>query len=180
MEALRRDDERRIVKAPKAGDRMSTSADQERIKQLLYHEARLMDEHRYTEWLALWDEKGIYWVPSGGAGRDPAKEVSIIYDNRAKLNDRIARFESGDVLAQEPRKPMRRLISNIEVESTGDAELTVLSNFILIIAELHEQAVWAGQSIHKLQERGEGFAILFKKVILVNNDIEMPPLQFLV
>jgi 3-phenylpropionate/cinnamic acid dioxygenase small subunit len=119
-------------------------------------------------------------VPSGGPGRDPTKEVSIIYDNRAKLNDRIARFQSGDVLAQEPRRPMRRLISNIEVEATGDAELTVLSNFILVMAELHEQAVWAGQSIHKLRERGEGFAILFKKVILVNNDIEMPPLQFLV
>lgn len=156
------------------------SVDRERFAQFLYHEARLMDEHRYAEWLELWDAAGIYWVPSGGPGRDPTKEVSIIYDNQAKLNDRIARFQSGDVLAQEPRRPMRRLIANIEIEDTGGAETTVLSNFILVMAELHDQTIWAGQSIHKLRDCKDGFAILFKKVILVNNDIEMPPLQFLV
>jgi len=159
---------------------MSTPVDKERITQFLYHEARLMDEHRYAEWLELWDSDGVYWVPSGGPGHDPAKEVAIIYDNRAKLNDRIARFQSGDVLAQEPRRPMRRVISNIEIDEINGSEATVISNFILIKAELHEQTVWAGQSIHKLRDRNGGFAIFFKKVILVNNDIEMPILQFLV
>jgi 3-phenylpropionate/cinnamic acid dioxygenase small subunit len=152
----------------------------EKIEQFLYEEARLMDEHRYSEWLNLWDDDAIYWVPSGGEGNDPTKEVSIIYDNRAKLNDRVARFLSGDVLAQIPPRPMRRIVSNIQVEKDGPEDVTVGSNFILVQAAIHEQIIWAGRSTHRLRQRDGRLVVAFKKVVLVNNNIEMPILQFLV
>ena len=30
----------------------------------LYREARLLDERRYDEWLALFTEDGLYWAPT--------------------------------------------------------------------------------------------------------------------
>ena len=30
-----------------------------------------MDEHRYKEWLALWAEDGVYWVPCNDDDIDP-------------------------------------------------------------------------------------------------------------
>jgi benzoate/toluate 1,2-dioxygenase beta subunit len=149
------------------------------IQKFLYNEARLMDEHRYSEWLSLWDEDGIYWVPCNNAGNDPENEVAIIYDNYSRLSDRIARFESGTVMMQNPPAMMRRMISNIEVGDSDGRETTVLSNFLVIEVRGVQQIIWAGQSTHKLRAADGGFRIGYKKVVLVNNDQELPSLQFL-
>ena len=47
------------------------------IERFLYHEARLMDNHRYAEWHALWAEDGplTYWVPCNGDAVDPRENV---------------------------------------------------------------------------------------------------------
>jgi 3-phenylpropionate/cinnamic acid dioxygenase small subunit len=149
------------------------------IEKFLFREARLMDEHRYQEWLTLWASDAVYWVPCLHEDTDPLRQVSIIYDNRAKLEDRVNRLASGSVLAQDPKPRMRRVISNIEVERTGE-EATVDSNFILIQARGANQYTWCGKSIHKLREQDGGIKIAHKKVLLVNSDQEMPVLQFLI
>lgn len=149
------------------------------IEKFLFREARLMDEHLYQEWLTLWTSDAVYWVPCGHEDTDPLRQVSIIYDNRAKLEDRINRLQSGSVLAQDPKPRMRRLISNVEIERAGE-ETTVGSNFILIQARGSSQYTWCGRSIHKLREQDGGIKIANKKVLLVNSEQEMPVLQFLI
>jgi 3-phenylpropionate/cinnamic acid dioxygenase small subunit len=152
--------------------------DDTEIRRFLYREARMMDEHRYREWLDLFTDDAVYWVPCGGPGNDVESEVAFIYDNRARLEDRIARFESGTVMAQMPKAPMRRVVSNIEV--THGRDLEVVSNFVLVEARRGTQFLWAGQSTHRLRRIGAELRIAFKKVVLVNNDQEIPSLQFLV
>jgi 3-phenylpropionate/cinnamic acid dioxygenase small subunit len=150
------------------------------IENLLYREARLMDEHRYEEWLSLWTSDAIYWVPCGHEDTDPLTQVSIIYDNRAKMGDRVARLMSGSVMAQDPKPRMRRVISNIEVEHKGDDQAIVDSNFILIQARNSKQLIWCGRSAHSIRREGEALKIARKKVLLVNSEQEMPVLQFLI
>ena len=150
------------------------------IEQFLFREARLMDEHRYEEWLSLWADDAVYWIPCGHEDTDPLRQVSVIYDNRTKLGDRVARLKSGSVMAQDPKPRMRRMISNVEIESSVGSELTVGSNFILIQARGGQQLIWCGRSIHKLRAGGGGFKIAHKKVLLVNSEQEMPVLQFLI
>jgi len=159
---------------------LSESMIEKLAEKFLYREARLVDEHRYDEWLSLWADDGIYWIPCRHEDDDPARQVSIVYDNRAKLGDRIARFKSGAVLAQVPKTRLRRVISNIEVTHGGGNELAVESNFILVEARDGMQHVWCGRSIHALRETGGDFRIARKKVLLVNSDLEIPVLQFLI
>ena len=45
----------------------------ERVEEFLFHEAKLIDEHLYDEWLALWTEDGLYWVPCNTDDADPAR-----------------------------------------------------------------------------------------------------------
>ncbi len=150
------------------------------IEKFLFREARLMDEHRYEEWLALWTGDAVYWVPCGHEDTDPLRQVSIIFDNRAKLGDRVARLQSGSVMAQDPKPRMRRVISNVEVERAGEREATVGSNFVLVQARGGAQVTWCGRSIHKLREQDGDIKIAHKKVMLVNSEQEMPVLQFLI
>jgi 3-phenylpropionate/cinnamic acid dioxygenase small subunit len=139
-----------------------------------------MDEHRYQEWLSLWTDDGVYWVPCGREPGDPAREVSIIYDDRSKLADRAQYLETGTVREADARPLMRRVISNIEATALSDAETEVASNFVLVEARDGAQQLWCGRSIHRLRREGDDLKIAYKKVLLVNRDQPMPILQFLI
>jgi benzoate/toluate 1,2-dioxygenase beta subunit len=154
----------------------TAEADHRAVAAFLYREARLADEARYAEWLALWTDDGVYWVPATiDPDANPERHLSHIYDNRARIETRVKLLQTGVRYSQEPASRMRRLISNIEVESVGDGELVAGSNFIL--AEL---AVQAGRATHRLRRVGGDLRMSRKTVVLVNAAEPLPNLAFLI
>lgn len=153
----------------------------ERVQLFLFREARLADEWRLDDWLALWAPQSLYWVPVNHDDVDPRRELSLIYDDRQRLELRIARIQSGMAWTQEPRSRLRRVLSNIEMESVTDDRLEVHSNFHLNelrpSTSTSTQVVWTGHTIHHLLPAGDGFQIALKKVLLLNNDEELPQLS---
>ena len=153
--------------------------DRDTIASFLYREARLMDAHSYDEWLALWDEDATYWVPCNADDIDPSRNVSIIYDRGGQVRARIQRLkETSWLREQAPR--LKRLVSNIEIESSGDNELVVNSAFILAELHHHNHYLWAGSTTHKLVPNGDGLKMKFKKVVLLDNNEALPNLMFLI
>ena len=109
----------------------------------------------------------------------PTQNVSVIYDRRGQLRARIQRLkETSWLREQAPR--LKRLVSNIEVESATDSEVVVSSAFILAELHHHKQYLWAGSTTHKLIPNGHGFKIKSKKVLLLNNNEPLPNLLFLI
>ncbi len=153
------------------------------IENFLYNEANLMDEHRYDEWEALWADDGVYWVPTDNA-EDPTAHVSIIYADRQEIARRIARLKTDAAWAQDPRSGLRRVVSNVQITEDGNGTITVYSNFVLTEVRRRSveswQNIWSGRTIHKLRRENEALRIASKKVMLVNNDVEVPSLWFLV
>jgi 3-phenylpropionate/cinnamic acid dioxygenase small subunit len=154
--------------------------DRHDIERFLYREARLMDEHRFDEWLALWTEDALYWVPSNRDDADPTREVSIIYDDRARLEERIFRLKGTAAHAQDPPSRMLRLVSNVEIEEGADGDVTVYSNFNLTELRRGRQDTFTGRTVHRLRQNEGRFKIAWKKVMLVNNDEVFDNLTFLV
>jgi benzoate/toluate 1,2-dioxygenase subunit beta len=162
---------------------MASDAEHRSAVEFLYREARLADEARYAEWLALWTDDGVYWVP---ATTDPAAapdtHISHVYDNRARLDTRIKLLQTGSRHSQEPASLMRRLISNVEVTSDG-GELVVGSNFILgelSVQAKHELHWWVGRTTHRLRPVDGALRLAAKKVVLVNAAEPLPNLSFLI
>ena len=158
------------------------------VEAFVFLEARLADESRYGDWLALWDADAHYWVPAGPADYDPASatKVSYINDNRNRLETRVAQLGTGARYAQTPPSPMRRVVSNVEIlartEERVDELVDVGSNFVLY--ELSAQAsneirIWAGRTTHILRRVEGGFLIRRKVVELVNASRPLPTLAFL-
>ncbi|MBF6568982.1 MAG: aromatic-ring-hydroxylating dioxygenase subunit beta [Candidatus Binataceae bacterium] len=156
------------------------AADRSKVENFIYHEARLMDENRYDEWLALWTSDALYWVPCGRDDADPKREVSLIYDDHTRLETRIRRLNSGVAHAQDPKSRMRRVISNLEIEEESNGEVNTASNFILAELRRGVQDVFAGRTIHRLRPENGSYKLVFKKVLLVNNDEYIDNLTFLV
>ena len=149
----------------------------------LHREARLADEARYAEWLALWTDDGVYWVPATtDPAADPDKHLSHIYDNRGRLETRVKMLQSGFRYSQEPASSMRRLISNIEIVRAGD-DYVAESNFILgelAVQAKHEMHWWIGRTTHRLRRVGGELRMREKKVVLVNAAEPLPNLTFLI
>ena len=156
------------------------AVDRQLVEQFLYYEADLMDEHRYDEWLELWTDDALYWVPTGRDEVDPKREISLIYDDRTRLQVRIARLKSGFAHAQEPKSRMRRLISNIVVGEETNRDILSRSNFLLVELRRGKQDLFAGRTIHRLRPYAGSFKLVFKKVLLVNNDESIDNLTFLI
>ncbi len=159
---------------------MSLSSGQSEVERFLFHEARLMDEHRYDDWLALWMlDDATYWIPANADDIDPMQNVSVIYDRGGQIRNRIRRLK--ETLWLKERAPrLKRIVGNIMVESASGHDLTVSSNFIL--AELHRgsQIIWAGTTLHVLIAQSESFRIKSKKILLLNNNEALPNMLFLI
>lgn len=163
---------------------MVSDAEDKAVMDFLHKEARLADESRYDEWEALWEDDALYWVPSRADGEtDPQRELSHMYDNRTRIATRIRMLKSGYRYSQKPASPMRRLISNVEIEKTDAGEFIVGSNFLLLELSLqaeHDLHLWGGRTIHKLRWVDGQLKMFFKKVLLVNAEEPLPNLTFLI
>ena len=163
---------------------MTVELDRQAVTDFLHKEARLADEACYAEWLALWTDDAVYWVPATtDPAADPEKHLSHIYDNRGRLETRIKMLQSGFRYSQEPASPMRRLISNIEIAAGAGGEFVAESNFLLAelsIQAKHEMHWWVGRTTHRLRRVAGELRMCAKKVVLVNAAEPLPNLTFLI
>jgi 3-phenylpropionate/cinnamic acid dioxygenase small subunit len=147
---------------------------------ILYAEGRLLDERRHNEWLGMLTADAVYWMPCNGDGVDPNREVALVYDSFAKLRDRIDRLASGVAHAQSPPSKTKRLVSNVQMEESGEDAAMVLSAFILYELRRGKERVFAGRCEHRMRFEDGRWKIAAKKVVLVNNDEVIDNLTFIV
>jgi 3-phenylpropionate/cinnamic acid dioxygenase small subunit len=150
------------------------------VEQFLYREARLQDELDYDAWESLWTDDAVYWVPANGDEIDPEREMSIIYDNRARIATRIKQLKTGKRHAQNPPSRMRHMISNVELLADDGGELRVAANFVVHESRERGRTVWAGRSDYTLRREGAGLKMAAKKVRLIDNDRPLYTLSFLI
>ncbi|AXV06690.1 Aromatic-ring-hydroxylating dioxygenase, beta subunit [Euzebya pacifica] len=148
------------------------------VHDFLNHEAELLDAHEYRSWLEMWEDDGIYWVPaSDRSADDPDSAINIIYDNRRRIERRVAQLETGLRHAQIPASRLVRTIGTISA-TASDEGVDVRMAFVLVESR-REQHVWSGRVEYALRARDEGFGIRQKKVLLVDPRKPLRTLAFL-
>lgn len=153
------------------------------VEQFVYREARLQDEQRYDEWEALWTDDGVYWVPANGDDIDPEREMSIIFDNRARIATRVKQLNTGKRHSQTPPSRLRRLVSNIELiepESGEEGDIGVGANFLVYESRERGVTIWGGRSRYSLRRSEDGLRMVRKTVLLVDNDRPLSTMAFLI
>ena len=155
------------------------------VELLLFREAELADAHRYDEWLALWAQDLLYWVPCNADDIDPERKISLIYEDRPKLEQRLLRLGTKHAHSQRPQSKLARTVSNIVLEDydydNAPAQGGVAtSRFIVAEMRLDKQTLWCGRMRHLLVREDGALRIKEKRVYLVNNDAPMPNLTFII
>ena len=142
----------------------------EEIAGFLVAEARMLDERRWEDWLALFAEDGWYWVPLEEGQENPRESVSLIYDDRRLLETRIRRLAEAALHAQTPASRTSRIVANATVEEEDAGELTVRAKFEMVESRNDRRRVFAGTTWHRLARDGGTFRIRWKRVDLVDCD----------
>ena len=142
-----------------------------RIEEFLYHEAFLLDERRFEEWLALFTKDAHYWIPIEHGQVNPYDTVSIIYDDRMSMELRVRQFTAPNRHAQAVKTWTSHMIGNIRLAGSGpEGRLTVTSNCHVLEAKGEALRHLGGRCTHTLVEADETFMIQSKRVDLVNCD----------
>jgi benzoate/toluate 1,2-dioxygenase beta subunit len=141
-----------------------------RCEQFLAHEARLLDDARFDEWLALFTEDAWYWLPVDAEQKDPFTTVSLIYDDRRLLETRVRRLASPRIYSQEPRSRTSRIVANITLEESDASACTLRSKFLTLEYRREGQRMFGGTVFHRLVLIDGQFRIAWKRVNLVNCD----------
>lgn len=143
------------------------------IEQFLYHEARLLDMQRYEEWLDLYTEDAIYWVPLEQGQDDPLQTSSIIYDDRTLLELRVRQARHPRAHARLPLVRTVHQVGNVAVLSEVNSEIKVASTLQLVEFRNERQRVWGALVEHVLRRTAAGLRIARKRVDLVNSEGEL-------
>lgn len=154
---------------------------QYRVEQFLYHEAQLLDDWMWTDWLALLAEDIRYWMPvrhnrlrrQRGQSEIPSGlEMAHFDDDLAALQMRVTQLGSGRHWAEDPPSRCRHLVANVRIESdfAEASELNVRSNFVVYRNRLETEVdLWAGERRDVLRLDGDSFKIARRTILLDQN-----------
>ena len=159
-----------LVPRHRATHRRAETLDLNRCERFLQHEARLLDEGKFDDWLALFTPDGSYWVPSEPDQDNPHETVSLIYDDRRLLETRGRRLASARIYSQEPRSRTSRIVSNVSIEDGDNNACTVRSKFLMVEYRREAQRLFAGTAVHRLVQNDGLILIASKRVNLLNCD----------
>jgi benzoate/toluate 1,2-dioxygenase beta subunit len=161
---------------------MAVLPDLKAIESFLIHEARLLDERKFEDWMALFDDEGFYWAPSVVGQQSPLTEVSIFFDNKELMAQRITRLRHERIHSQIPHARTMHMVNNVVISDTREDtdEISVMSKFLVLeyrpsIPE-GVQRMFGGDYQHILKETDGGFRIFSKKAMLINCDSAFAPL----
>ena len=143
----------------------------EELAAFVHAEAELLDERRFEEWLELFADDGIYWMPAVPGQEDPLNTISIFYEDRDIMAIRIRRMSHPANLAQSPFPRTSHMLGRIRVEEAeGDVYEVGSRMQVVEYREGDGQRVFAGKCRHTLRREGEALKIVLKRVDLVNCD----------
>jgi 3-phenylpropionate/cinnamic acid dioxygenase small subunit len=155
------------------------------IEEFLYHEADLLDQRRFREWLALLAEDLVYFMPirrnvkfGQHAERENTRQgegISWFDEDKWTLSKRVDQILTGVHYAEEPLSRVTHMVSNIRLlevtpSATEPESVTVGSRFLVHQNRVeYETHTFIGRRTDVLRRAGESWLITRRELLLEQN-----------
>lgn len=148
----------------------------------VYEEADLLDRAHYQDWLSLFTEDGLYWIPSDPTQKDPYSCTSHLFDDKLMRGLRVERLSSARAYSQQPRSRSHHLLQRPHVHSAeGVGDFYHLeTKFSYTEFSEDETQTYVGVIVHHLVVEGGAIKIKLKRVNLLNCDAPLPAVQLFI
>jgi len=153
---------------------------QHSVETLLYREAFYLDTRDWDAWLGLFAEDVDYWMPAWLSetelATDPEMHLALIHcESREDLEDRVFRIRTEDSLASTPLVRSCHVVGNVLVLARSEGEATVAAAWTV-----HQYNTAKGGRVHggryeyRLRETPAGLVIAAKKIVFLNDAVDVP------
>ena len=141
-------------------------------------EAWLLDERRLSEWVELFTDDVLYFmprrknVPRREAEREvtPLGDLAVLEEDKRYLQMRVARLDSGMAWAEDPPSRTRHLIGNLVVDPREGDVVHAKTAFIVYRSHLEtDQQIFAGSREDVLRPVDGGWKIGRRTILLDAN-----------
>ena len=114
------------------------------LMQFYIREAWLLDERKFKDWLDLFTDDTLYFMPrrKNVLRRElhrevtPLGDLAILEEDKRYLEMRVARLDSGMAWAEDPPSRTRHLIGNLEVSAPANGEVEARTAFLVYRSHL--------------------------------------------
>jgi 3-phenylpropionate/cinnamic acid dioxygenase small subunit len=148
------------------------------IAELLYREALCLDEQRWDDWLALFTDDAVLWMPAWNGTHEqtdsPDTQLSLMYcDGRTRLEDRVWRIRSALSVASNPLPRTVHAVSNVFVTDERDGIIAVSASWTVHLYDTvrARQDVFFGRYRYDLRIADDTLRIARKTIVLANDRI---------
>jgi len=161
---------------------MNTTSDvtrllaRQEVEDFLYHEAELLDERRYEEWLDLFTDDLHYWmpmrrnVPADEMEREltrDGRDVNWFDEGKDTLTRRVKQIRTGVHWAEQPPSRICHMVSNVQIVRASPDEVEVKSRFLIYRNRVEtETDLLVGKREDLLRRVAGGFQIARRKILL--------------
>ena len=167
--------------ATKAGDGVTLTAQQALWLELMpfyIREAWLLDERKFKEWLELFTDDVLYFmprrknVPRREAHREltPLGDLAILEEDKRYLQMRVARLDTGMAWAEDPPSRTRHMIGNLEAEFLENGEVGAKTAFLVYRSHLEtDHQLLSGYREDVLRKVDGGWKVAKRTIVLDAN-----------
>ena len=148
-----------------------------KLENFLYKEAELLASNDLDNWMDLYADDGIYWMPVKEDQEDGLNHVSIFYDDKTLMDIRSRHMKHPQAASKDFVLRASHIIGNVQVQSFSAKECVVTSNFHCVVFYQSQQQMFAGRNTHTLVKNGESWLIKLRRVDLINCDASHHSIQ---
>jgi 3-phenylpropionate/cinnamic acid dioxygenase small subunit len=148
------------------------------LMQFYIREAWLLDERKFKEWLELFTDDVLYFMPRRKnvlrreAHREltPLGDLAILEEDKRYLEMRVARLDTGMAWAEDPPSRTRHLIGNLEVASLENGEVQARTAFLVYRSHLEtDQQLLSGCREDVLRKANGAWKVARRTIVLDAN-----------
>jgi 3-phenylpropionate/cinnamic acid dioxygenase small subunit len=141
-------------------------------------EAWLLDERKFKEWLDLFTDDVLYFmprrknVPRREAHREltPLGDLAILEEDKRYLEMRVARLDTGMAWAEDPPSRTRHMIGNLEATPLDNDEVQARTAFLVYRSHLEtDHQILSGCREDVLRKVDDGWKIAKRTIVLDAN-----------
>jgi len=148
------------------------------LMQFYIREAWLLDERKFQEWLGLFTQDVLYFmprrknVPRRESHREvtPLGDLALIEDDMRYLEMRVARLETGMAWAEDPPSRTRHLVGNLVAEPLDSGDVLAKTAFLVYRSHLEtDQQLLAGSREDVLRPVDGAWKVAKRTIVLDAN-----------
>lgn len=139
------------------------------IEQFLYRQSELLDSKLWQDYIDLFSDDGVYWMPVTPDQTEWEGSPSIFAEDKYMMEVRMGRVMHPTAWSQVPMWGTSHVIGNVVIESGSASEWIVRSRFHMM--ELRRDTVrhFGGSYRHTLVRQGDQLKIKLQRVDMFNS-----------